>query len=318
MLDFLQHLKFPLPQASSFAHKVDNLYEFIFWVSVFLFIPTILAMAYFAFKYKTKDHNDNTREVPYIDGHHTFEWFISAFVGVLFFIIFVWGLIGFNELHTAPSGSYEITVTGRQWMWEFTYANGKTTQNELYLPKGVPVKLVMTSTDVLHAFYVPNFRTKQDLVPGMYTTLWFQADQLGSHDIFCAEYCGTAHSNMIGKAIVLEPEQFKAWLIGADETRLSLNEEGKKIFNSRNCVTCHSVNGENLKAGPTVKGLFEKTVTLVDGSTVTANEQYLRTSILNPAGQLVKGYRAIMPPFQGLLSESEISSVISYIKSLKE
>ncbi|MCC6277590.1 MAG: cytochrome c oxidase subunit II [Oligoflexia bacterium] len=316
MLEFLQRLKFPLPQASTFAPKVDLLYDFIFYSSVFLFIPTIVAMIYFGWKYRTKP-NDN-REVPYIDGHHTFEWFISAFVGVIFFIIFVWGLIGFNELHNPPAGTYEIGVVGKQWMWEFNYSNGKTTRNELYLPKGIPVKLVMSSPDVLHSFYVVNFRVKQDVVPGMYTTLWFQADQLGEHDIFCAEYCGTAHSNMLAKAIVLEPEQFKAWLQGSDPNQLTQLEIGKKIFNTRNCVACHSVTGVQTQAGPTVKGLFNRKVNLSDGTQVVANEDYIRTSIINPATHVVKGFRPIMPAFQGLLSENDISAVIAYIKSLKE
>ncbi|MDZ4677060.1 MAG: cytochrome c oxidase subunit II [Oligoflexia bacterium] len=313
MMDFIRQLKFYLPQSSTMAPKIDLLYDFIYWASVFMLVPTIAAMLYFGWKYRKTNHD---REVPYIEGHPLFEWVVSAVLGAIFLVIFIWGLIGFNEIYAIPDNAYEISVTGKQWMWEFTYQNGKTTTNDLYIPKGMPVKLIMGSPDVLHSFYVPNFRLKQDIVPGMYTTLWFEAPDVGEHEIMCTEYCGTAHSNMLGKVIVLEQEQFKAWLRGVDPQKVNISDLGKKLFEKRNCVACHSVNGTESKAGPALNAVYNKKVQLATGETVTADENYLRNSILNPAGQVVKGFRPVMPTFQGLLNEGEINAIVAYLKTL--
>jgi cytochrome c oxidase subunit II len=305
---------FPLPQNSTLAPQIDTLYNFIYWVSVASLVPTIAAMLYFAIKYR---EGKNLEPVPYIHGNAAFEWTVSTILSIVFVVIFVWGLVGFNEIHSTPEGAYEINVIGQQWMWSFQYANGKTTTADLYVPRGVPVKLIMTSRDVIHDFYVPNFRLKQDVVPGMYTTLWFEATQTGENDIFCAQYCGTAHSNMLGKVVVLEPDEFKMWLNGQDIKKINVSQLGAKLFEQRNCVACHSVNGAT-KVGPSLKGLFGSQVTLADGSTVSADENYIRDSIMNPSGQLVKGFNAIMPTFKGLLTEEETNELVAYIKSLKE
>ena len=314
----LGKLGFALPQTSTMAPKTDLLYNFIYWFSVASFIPTIAAMLYFAYKYR--ESVASSEESPYIEGNPFFEWTVSALLSVCFVVIFVWGLIGFNEIYTVPEGAYEINVIGQQWAWQFQYANGKTTTNNIYVPKGVPVKLIMTSKDVIHDFFVPNFRLKHDVVPGMYSSLWFEATKTGENDIFCAQYCGTAHSNMIGKVIVMEPNEFKVWLTqkGTGPVSISLAGVGAHLFQQRNCVACHSVDGSGNKYGPSMKGLFGHQVSLVDGTAVVADENYLRESIVNPAGKIVKGYRPVMPTFKGLLKEEEINSLVAYIKSLKE
>lgn len=308
-------LTFPLPQASTMAPKTDMLYNFIYWFSVLSLIPTVAAMLYFGIKYR---EGKNKAPIPVIEGNPTFEWSVSIILSFFFVAIFIWGLIGFNEIYDTPAGAYEINVIGQQWMWSFQYANGQTSTNTLYVPKGRPVKLIMTSKDVIHDFFVPNFRLKQDVVPGMFTTLWFEAPNAGENQIFCAQYCGTSHSNMIGKVVVMEPDDFQKWLNGIDPDKMNPLQLGKHLFNQRNCIACHSINGEKSHAGPTLAGIFGKQIKLSDGSLVTADENYIRSSIVNPMGQIVQGFSPIMPTYKGLLTEEELNYLVAYIKSLKE
>jgi cytochrome c oxidase subunit 2 len=313
---FFTPLTFVLPQASTIAADTDALYNFIWWVSAASLIPTCIAMLWFAWEYR---ETKNKKPVPYIAGNHVFEWTVSLVLSVVFVVIFVWGLIGYNKIYDTPRGAYEINVIGQQWMWSFQYANGKTSSSDLYVPRGVPIKLIMTSRDVIHDFYVPNFRLKQDVVPGMNSTLWFEAIAAGENQIFCAQYCGTSHSNMIGKVIVLEPDQFKVWLNGGDPAKMNVLQIGEHLFKQRNCVACHSVKtSAEGKPGPGLGGLFGHAVALSDGSSVTADEGYLYESIVNPSAKIVKGFSPIMPIFKGVLSEEEVNSLVTYIKSLKE
>jgi cytochrome c oxidase subunit 2 len=318
MLDFLNHLTFKLPQASTIAAKTDLLYDFIYWFSVASFIPTIAAMIYFGWKYHASKREGH--QIPYIHGHPVFEWTVSAILSVFFVAIYVWGLVGYYEIESPPAGAYEINVQGQQWAWQFQYANGKSLTNKVYVPSGVPVKFIMTSKDVLHDLYIPDFRLKHDVVPGSYSMIWFQAIAPGEHDIFCTQYCGTAHSNMIAKVVVLPPEEFKAWLNGKinEPKPVSLSDLGSHLFSQRNCVACHSVNGTANKYGPTLKGLFGQKVMLADGKEVIADENYIRESIVNPTAKIVKGYGPIMPTFKGLLDDEELGEIVSYLKSLKE
>jgi cytochrome c oxidase subunit 2 len=307
-------LTFELAATSTVAAKTDLLYNFIYWASVASFIPTIAAMIYFGIKYR---EGKNADKVLQIDGNHTFEWVISAFMSVFFMTVFVWGYIGFIEIRSMPENAYEINVVGQQWLRNFEYSNGKTTTNDLYIPRGVPVKLIMTSKDVIHSFFVPQFRVKQDVVPGLYSTLWFNATKSGENDIYCAEFCGAAHSNMLGKVHVLEPEAFKVWLAGGDEKNVKLSDVGAKIFKARNCVTCHTLDGKDIKAGPTMAGLFGKTRELASGENIVADENYVRNSILNPQSQVVKGFPSIMPTYKGQVTEDDLNALIAYVKSLK-
>lgn len=318
-----------LPQASIMAAKVDALHDFLWWVSVFFMVLITGALLYFIKKY----HRSNTgRETAYILGSHTLEliWTIGPLI--LMLVVFAWGYRDYLELRTQSPDAIEINVTGRQWLWNIEYANGRKTMNQLVLPLGKPVKLIMTSEDVIHSFYVPNFRQKQDVVPGMYTYLSITPILLGEHPIYCAEYCGTGHSDMLGKVFVVEPKDFQDWLdtgklsgiskvstagSGTQQSAAkSLSDQGKDLFTSKGCFACHTVDGTP-KIGPSFKGIFGKTEEMQDGAKVVVDENYIRESIVEPQKKIVKGFPPSMPTFKGLLSDDEINALIAYIKGLK-
>jgi cytochrome c oxidase subunit II len=216
----------------------------------------------------------------------------------------------------APAESYEIAVTAKKWAWSFTYPTGATT-SELHVPAGRPVKLLMSSQDVLHSFFVPEFRVKQDVVPGSYTSVWFHAIEPGEFTLLCTEYCGTAHSSMLAKVVVHEEREFQEWLEGVSDAGKGLTpvEFGQKLYTTAQCNTCHSVDGRRL-IGPTWQGIYNAERRLRDGTTVIADENYLRDSILNPAAQIVEGYPPVMPSYKGQLRDAEIDALIAYMKTL--
>jgi cytochrome c oxidase subunit 2 len=199
-------------------------------------------------------------------------------------------------------------------MWKLQHVEGRREINELHIPVGRPVKLLMTSEDVIHSFYVPAFRVKQDAVPGRYTSMWFQADKVGEYHLFCAEFCGTQHARMIGRVVVMEPAEFQAWLSGTKGSGGDMVASGQALFEQLGCQSCHQ--GETGARGPALAGLFNKQVTLADGRTVVADDTYLRESILNPQAAVVAGYQPIMPTFKGLVSEEGLLELMTYIKSL--
>jgi cytochrome c oxidase subunit 2 len=225
-------------------------------------------------------------------------------------------------MRTPPKDAVDITVTGKQWLWTFEYYNGKKTLNELYVRQNRPVRMVMRADDVLHSFFVPAFRVKQDLIPGRYTQLWFTPTKIGTFDLFCAEYCGTGHSKMLGKVIVLSPEAYDIWEKGVavddGEAVASLPpaELGEKLYKGKGCNACHSVDG-SVVIGPSFKGLYEREGELEDGASYTADENYIRQSILEPQEQIVEGFQPVMPSFKGILSDAEITAIIAYMKTLK-
>jgi cytochrome c oxidase subunit 2 len=207
----------------------------------------------------------------------------------------------------------EVKVVGKRWMWKLQHLNGQREINELHIPVGVPVKLTMTSEDVIHGFFVPAFRVKMDVIPGRYTTLWFKATKPGRYHLFCAEYCGTKHSGMTGWVVVMEPADFQAWLSGA--AGVSLAAAGQKLFQDLGCVTCHQA--DTTGRGPTIQGLLGRPVRLVGGESVVADDAYIRESIVTPAAKIVEGYQPIMPTYQGLVSEEGLMQLIAYVESLK-
>jgi cytochrome c oxidase subunit 2 len=325
-------------QGTEIAAQWDTLYYFLVYLSIFFFVLVVGAMVYFAYKYRRQEG----RKPEYLTGSHLLEAIWVAVPTILLLIIFGWGYAVYRDMKQVPSDAYEVKVIGKQWLWTFVYDNGTTTINELYVPVNKPVKLLMTSEDVLHGFFVPNFRVKQDVVPGMYTSIWFQATVPGKHQIFCTQYCGTSHSGMIAQVIALSDDQWKAWLkgkkiedvpvAGEEETavansetgkptegqlkQVSLADQGRKVYETKSCNTCHTVDGTT-KIGPSWKGLFGSKVELTDGSTVTADENYIHESIVDPSAKIVKGFGPTMPTFKGVLNEQEISAVIAYIKTLK-
>jgi cytochrome c oxidase subunit 2 len=264
-------------------------------------------------------------------------------------VIFVWGYVVYNKMVSAPTDAMEIHVVGKQWLWQFQYEDGRSTIGEVFVPTHKPVKFIMTSQDVLHSMFIPNFRVKQDVVPGMYSSVWFEANVAGKHQIFCTEYCGAAHSKMLAQVVALDEAEWNAWKNGrkilpdnipkagaqasvqmTDPTQmtaaaavptLSLVEQGKARFAKTGCVACHSVDGSakvgTTGVGPSLKGLFGSKVDLVAGAPATADENYLRESIEDPTAKIVKGFNPVMPTFKGQLSEGDLTALIAYIKSLK-
>lgn len=332
------------------AARWDTLYLFLVWISVIFFIGVIGAMIYFVFKYS---HRSGLKP-KYITGNHLLEGFFVVGPTLLLLMIFGWGYSVYHQMSTAPTDAYEVRVIAKQWLWQFQYDNGRTTTAELYVPLNRPVKLIMTSQDVIHSFFVPNFRIKQDVVPGMYTSIWFEAKVPGRHQVFCAEYCGTSHSGMLAQVIVLTDDQWKAWNAGkklppipdarelaendsasadrktadvsADSVsgsqaapaaaQLTLAQQGKNLFEVKGCVSCHSINGEQ-KIGPSLAGTYGSEVELSNGVRLVRDDNYLHESIVKPNAKIVRGYQSVMPTYQGQLTELEMNSIIAYIKSLK-
>ncbi|MER3445302.1 MAG: cytochrome c oxidase subunit II [Candidatus Dadabacteria bacterium] len=305
-----------LPEAASdFAGKVDHIIWFVTVISLIFFILVSFFLVYFAIKYRRKKENEET---PYITGSHILETLWTVIPSILLIIIFAYGFLVFREIKTPPSNTLEINVTGRQWLWQFKYDNGKTTINELRVPEGKPIRLVMKSEDVNHGFFVPAFRAKQDLMASMYTQLWFKATKIGTYDLFCTQYCGTGHSAMLGKVIVMSPEDYEKWEKSEEQvaTGAPSAERGKELYVQRGCNACHSVDGTRI-VGPTWKGLWGKEEVMQDGQKVTVDENYVRESILEPQAKIVNGYPPVMPSFKGVVSDEDISAIIAYMKTLK-
>jgi cytochrome c oxidase subunit 2 len=301
---------FPLwPQrASSTAGNVDALFIFLIIVSGLMTLLIFSALIYFAARYR---HRKGVL-AEQVEGSIPLEltWTIIP-LGV-FMVIFAWGAVVYFKSRTPPRDSTEVYVVAKQWMWKIEHAEGQREINELHVPVGRDVKLIMTSQDVIHSFFVPAFRMKQDVLPGRYTVSWFRATKAGTYHLFCTQYCGTQHSGMIGNIVVMEPAQFEAWMSGGSNGPLSAS--GEKIFAELGCVTCHRTDSQG--RGPNLQGVFGKPVQLEDGRMVTADENYIRESILDPGAKVVKGFKPVMPTFQGLVSEEQVNSLVAYVKSL--
>jgi cytochrome c oxidase subunit 2 len=306
--------------ASSFAGKVDGVLWFITILSLVFFVLITILLVYFSFKYKRRTENDET---PHITGNETLEIIWTIIPSALLMVIFVYAFIVYKEMRTPPADAVEVNVTAKQWLWVFNYGNGKSTINELYVQHNRPVKMVMRADDVLHSFFVPAFRVKQDTVPGMYTQLWFKPTKVGTYDLFCAEYCGTGHSNMLAKVYVMSPEAYSRWEKGDEEQGIvgtgvakSSVDMGKDLYTNKGCNACHSIDG-SVGVGPSFKALFGKSEPLQDGTTIEVDENYLRESILIPQTKMVQGYAPVMPSFKGILKDEEVDALVAYIKSLK-
>lgn len=301
------------PVGSKVAGEVDNLYSFLLTASLISCVILIGGMLFFVVKYKRKTNNDKTAYIS----HNTFLEFLWSFIPlVIFLAVFGWGWHIYHQMRSFPQDSLEVAVMGKQWLWDFTYKNGKATTNEFVVPVGKPVKLVLGSTDVIHSFYIPSLRIKQDAVPGRYTALGFTADKTGEYQVFCTEFCGAAHSGMLAKMKVVTVPEFEAWLQENDGA-LPLDKQGEKLVTTKGCVGCHSVDG-SAKVGPSLKGLFNRKTAWEDGSSGVNDENYIRESILTPNAKVVKGFpKGVMPTFQGQITEDEIKAIIEYVKTLK-
>src|SRR5438552_4083718 len=297
--------------ASTIAPRVDALYFFLLAVSAFFGLLIAGLIVYFALKF----HRGEPEEIgANIHGSMALElaWTIIPFLITM--VIFVWGASVFFAMSRPPDETLNVYVVGKQWMWKFQRLDGEREINELHVPVGRAVKLIMTSEDVIHDVFVPAFRVKADVLPGRYTRIWFQPTKPGRYHLFCAEYCGTRHSGMIGEVVVMEPSDYQAWLSGGAPEG-SLASAGEKLFADLACNTCHRPEAQS--RGPVLQGLFGKTVTLQTGETVVADEAYIRESILNPSAKVTAGFQPIMPTFQGLVSEEQLLELIEYVKSLR-
>jgi cytochrome c oxidase subunit 2 len=296
--------------ASTMASRVDALYFFVLAVAAFFSLLIAGLIVFFAVTYRrrtpasvgTSVHGGMMLEVGWI--------VIPSLITV---VIFVWGASVFFAMSRPPDETLNIYVVGKQWMWKFQHLDGQREIDELHVPVGRPVKLIMTSEDVIHDVFVPAFRVKADVLPGRYTYLWFQATKAGRYRLFCAEYCGTRHYGMTGEVIVMEPTEYQTWLSGG-AAEGSLASAGSKLFVDLACNTCHRPDAQG--RGPVLQGLFGKTVTTQSGETVTVDEAYVRESILHPSAKVVSGYQPIMPTFQGVVSEEQLLQLVEYVKSL--
>lgn len=305
------------PAKSTVANEVDALFWFVHLSSLVLTIGILVAIAYFLYKYRRKSENDVT---PVITHNNKLEVTWSVIPLIITLVVFGWGFQTYVTMTTPPDDAYEINVTAQKWLWNFTYENGARSTGELHVPADRPVKLIMSSSDVIHSFYVPDYRIKQDVVPGRYTETWFRVPEAGESIIFCTEYCGTGHSDMSGKVIVHEQADFENWLAsnqggGSKPDDLAPAEWGEQLAQEQACATCHSADGSQM-TGPTWQGLFGSNRQFQDGSSVEADENYLRTSILNPNDHIVEGYQPVMPSYQGQLNDEQINAIIEYIKTL--
>lgn len=297
-------------QASTFAQDVDALYFFIIAVSAFFAIGVAIAVIYFGIRYhKTHDGEIGAR----IEGNLPLELLWSVIPTIIAMVMFGWGASIYFHLRRPPAEAMHIYAVGKQWMWKFQHLEGQREINELHIPAGRPVKITISSEDVLHSLFFPAFRTKMDAIPGRYTELWFDAQTPGSYHIFCAEYCGTNHAGMIGTVTVMEPAQYQAWLQGGGMEG-TLAQRGAKQFADLACSTCHLDSGQG--RGPSLHDIVGKPVELQDGTTVVVDEAYLRESILNSQAKVVKGFQPLMPTFQGLISEENLVALIEHVKSL--
>ena len=299
-------------QASAQAGQVDAIYFFMVAVTAFFSILIAGLVVFFAVKYRRRRHD----EVGYaIHGSLALEllWTIIPFLIVM--VMFGWGAKVFFDIYRPPAGAMEIYVVGKQWMWKVQHMDGQREINELHVPVGRPVKLIMGSEDVLHSYYIPEFRVKADVIPGRLNSLWFTATKAGIYKLYCAEYCGTKHSGMIGRIVVMEPADFQAWLSGG-KAEGSPVAAGEKLFQDLACVTCHRSDTQG--RGPLLTNLFGKTVELQGGGTVTVDEAYIRESIVNPQAKIVAGFQPLMPTFQGLVTEEQLLQLIAYVKSLSQ
>jgi cytochrome c oxidase subunit II len=297
--------------ASTYSGDVDALYFYISGVTVFFTLLISLIIIFFVIRYRRR----NPFEIPRpLEGSTKLETLWSVIPLLIAMSIFVWGAKVYFAQYRPQKNAMEIYVVGKQWMWKFQHSTGQREINELHIPVGRRIKLIMTTEDVIHDVFIPAFRIKADVVPGKYTTEWFEATRPGRYHLFCAEYCGMNHSGMGGWVVVMEPTEFDNWLSG-NANQMSPAAAGQQMFESLGCLSCHGANGEGGR-GPALLGLFGGNVSLGNGQTVRADEGYIRESILNPQAKLVSGFGPIMPSFQGQVNEENLLQLVAYVKSL--
>lgn len=309
-------------QASTLAPEYDKLFYAITYLCLFCFVLIMGAGIYFVIKYR---YRGGKHEAVHIPHNTTLE--VAWSVVPLFVVIgiFAWGFKNYMDMVIAPHDSIEIRVTGQKWSWNFEYANGATSSGDegFAVPKDKPVKLIMSSRDVLHSFFIPAFRVKMDVIPNRYSTLWFQATKTGPFQVFCTEYCGEQHSGMLSKVYVMEQNEYQSWLDSHMQVGKTPEARGQKIFAGKGgCSACHAVKPPSEQPAPTIGPrlyqAFGRQEKFDDGTTGVVDENYIRESIEYPTAKTVAGFqKGAMPTFKGILTDAEIGDLIAYIKSLK-
>jgi cytochrome c oxidase subunit II len=303
------------PSGSTIAPEVDSLFWFVLIASIIMFVIVLAGVLFFVIRYRRRAEGQLTASIS----HNTkLEILWTAIPLILVFIVFVWGFRTYLKMRVVPAGAIQIKVTAQKWFWTFDYPEGMNSLNELVVPVDKPIQLTMSSTDVIHSFFVPGFRIKMDVLPNRYTVAWFEATQVGSYDLFCAEYCGTSHSEMIAKVKVVTEREYGEWLNSASlpAEGMSLSDLGAKLYASKACITCHTVDG-SAKTGPSFLGRYGRQIKMTDGTQLLMDENYMRESILKPQAKVAAGYQPVMPTYQGLLKDRQIDALIAYIKSIQ-
>jgi cytochrome c oxidase subunit 2 len=292
--------------------RVDAVYFYLSGVTLFFTLLISAILIFFVIRYRRRTPYEIPRPIA---GSHKLETLWTVIPFLIAMTIFGWAAKVYFDQSSPPKNAMEVYVVGKQWMWKIQHSTGQREINELHVPVGKKIRLIMTTEDVIHDFFIPAFRIKADVVPGKYTTLWFEATKTGKFDFYCAEYCGMNHSGMIGSVVVMESREFDNWLSG-NTSNTTPAVAGQQLFQTLGCVSCHGATGEGGR-GPALNGLFGRETQLVGGQKITADEAYLRESILNPQAKLVEGFGPIMPTFQGQLSEDQLVQLLAYIKSLQ-
>jgi cytochrome c oxidase subunit II len=296
--------------ASTMAPRVDALYFFLLGLAVFFSLLIAGLITYYALKFRRRSPRAIGAQSH---GNLVLELAWTVIPLMITMVIFVWGAGLYFAMSRPPDDALDIYVVGKQWMWKFQHLDGQREINELHVPVGRAIRLIATSEDVIHDWFVPAFRVKADVIPGRYVNIWFQATKPGRYHLFCAEYCGTKHSGMTGEVVVMQPRDYQLWL-GGGETGGTLASAGERLFVDLACNTCHRPDSQG--RGPVLDGLIGRTVKLQSGESIVADEAYVRESILNPSAKITSGYQPIMPTFQGLLTEEQVLQIIEYVKSL--
>ena len=296
------------PQASTVALEVDALYALLVAITAFFTILVAGLFLFFGLRYRRKLESERPIQV------HPPAWLEIAWSVIpllICLVLFVWGVQLYFKIYTPPKDAVTIHVVGKRWMWKIQHMSGAREINELHVPVGVPIRLLLTAEDTIHAFSLPAFRIKRDAIPGTMTTMWFNATKVGSYHIFCAEYCGTKHSEMIGTVHVMEKDAYQRWLAGPN-AGLPPAVQGAKLFEELNCISCHRAGAT--QRGPVLEGVFGTTVELRGGAKVVADDAYIRESIVNPTAKIVNGYEPLMPVYLGQLSEEQVNALLTYVR----
>jgi cytochrome c oxidase subunit II len=311
---FLQKwlVRFPVfpPEASTVAPQADALYFFMVLVSLIGLTIVVLLIVAFSILYSKKRHPQAVQ----IEGSTLLEATWTIIPLGLFLVMFVWGALLYFRIYTPPVNAMNIYVVGKQWMWKVEHPGGQREINALHVPVGQPIQLTMISQDVFHSFSIPAFRVKREAIPGRYTTVWFEATTPGTYHLFCTQYCGTNHSQMLGDVVVMTPDDFKRWLASSTSGN-SLAQDGERLFSSLSCGACHNVRPD--ARGPSLANVYGAKLTLTTGQAITVDDAYLREAILNPSQHITQGYSPIMPTYQGQISEEGVFALIEFIRNLK-